>query len=417
MENDRSRDDEIIRRFAGRTKQEGNGADKAPQTHEWPPSLDLEVLAEREPEAPRFIMADWLPEGYATLFAGHGGVGKSAIALHLAVCMAAGIPFFGIPVERRRVLYLSCEDREKVLHWRLARICKHLGLDMAGLRGWLEIIDLVGSDTILWSRDPRTGYSLTAAYGRLDARIKQHDSEVLFVDGVTDTYAGSEGNKAEVKAFVNSLLRLISPERGAVLLIGHVSKPTAMGIGGPTTEGYSGTTGWHNAARARWYLYPETEEGEEGGRHDRTGGLLMQLQKSNLGRIDQSLRFSWDDQAHMFLSSGVAAESLFDRNHRERAERRGILQSFRACAAQVPHIIVPTATQGKRTTYGVLVLRAEFPASLKQGKPSRARFWRGLEALKQEGLVAEQEYMRPDRHRAIQIVLTEKGQMECGVFN
>jgi len=55
--------------------------------------VDLEALGEREPERPRFIISDWLPVGYATLLAGHGGVGKSGIALHLAVCAAAGVPF------------------------------------------------------------------------------------------------------------------------------------------------------------------------------------------------------------------------------------------------------------------------------------------------------------------------------------
>ena len=64
-----------------------------------------------------------LPIGYLSLLAGHGGVGKTSIAKYLAACIGAGRPFFGLPVERRRVLYLSCEDRADVLHWRLARIC------------------------------------------------------------------------------------------------------------------------------------------------------------------------------------------------------------------------------------------------------------------------------------------------------
>src|SRR5262245_12331919 len=42
----------------------------------WPAAIDLTALAEREPEQPRFIVADWVPTGYATLLAGHGGVGK-----------------------------------------------------------------------------------------------------------------------------------------------------------------------------------------------------------------------------------------------------------------------------------------------------------------------------------------------------
>ena len=158
----------------------------------WPPSLDVEALAEREPQPPAFIVPGWVPCGYATLFAGHGGVGKSGIALHLAVCMAAGVPFFSLEVEQRRVTYLSCEDRENILHWRLARICAYTGISLASLRGKLEVIDLVGRDCILWERDPQTGLTVTRAYLELKARVQEYGSQVLMLDGVTDTFAGSE---------------------------------------------------------------------------------------------------------------------------------------------------------------------------------------------------------------------------------
>lgn len=223
-------------------------------TAAWPDPLNLEALAESEPEPPQFIMPDWLPAGYATLLAGHGGVGKSAIALHLAVCSAAGLPFFGLDVSRRHVLYLSCEDRENVLHWRLSRICSHLAVNLASLRNWLNVVDLVGRGAVLWERDPRTGYTVTAAYGLLAQRMEQQHTEMLIVDGVSDTFAGGENVRHEVKRFINAIVALIPEDTGAVLLVGHIAKPNASAA--QTTEGYSGSTAWHNSVRARWYLYP-----------------------------------------------------------------------------------------------------------------------------------------------------------------
>ena len=378
---------------------------------EWPPGLDLEVLAELEPELPQFIIPDWLPCGYATLLAGHGGVGKSAIALHLAVCIAAGEPFFGLEVGRRRVLFLSCEDRRPVLHWRLSRICAHLGIDLASLRGWLEIVDLVGTDAILWDRDPRTGNIITPAYARLQERMGDYQTEVLMVDGVSDTFAGNENARGEVKRFVNGLVALIPPDTGAVLLLGHVSKPGSTA--GANGEGYSGSTGWHNSARARWYLYPEASPGEDGGRDERTGDLILELQKSNLGRTDQSIRFSWHDDAHLFLGREIIGATAADRAHRDRIERKGILGALRACAESIPAIVVPAAQTGQRTAYNTLSLRPEFPDLMRAGKAGRRRFWRQIEALRQMHAIEECAYRRANRHVAAQIVLTAEGVRQC----
>lgn len=369
----------------------------------WPKPLDLAALAQRTPQRPRFVLADWLPAGYATLLAGHGGVGKSAIGLFLCVCIAMGLPFFGIPTECLRVLYLSCEDRESVLHWRLSHICAYLGVNMADLVGHLDIIDLVGHDTVLWERDPRTSYTVTQGYGRLVSRIEKTRPGVLAVDGVSDTFGGNENARTEVKRYVNALLQPLGAD-AALLLLGHVAKLTATNAS--TSEGYSGSTQWHNAVRARWYLYPETEQGEDDKRAKRTGKLQLELQKSNLGRTDQAMTFEWNNDAHLFLASGTFGTSTIDRKHRDHTERLGILHALAGCVDA--QIVVPAATQGPRTAFNVLSKRPEFPQSLRTGR----RFWDQIEHLRQIHAIEEQEYRRADRHRSAQLMLTSHGRGE-----
>jgi len=376
---------------------------------DWPVALDLEALSAVEPEQPKSIM-EGLPCGYATGIFGHGGVGKSAIALHLGACVALGLDFFGLTTERRRVMYLSCEDRAAVLHWRLKRICTHLGVEMASLRGWLVIVDLVGHDAVLWDRDPRTGNTITPSFGRLAHRVTQYETELLVVDGTSDTFAGNENARTDVKRFVNSLVGLVPPDRGAALLVGHVDKNTARSS--DTTEGYSGSTAWNNAVRARWYLRPETTSNEE-GRTERTGGLILELQKANLGRADVEMRFEWDAGAHLFLGQTLGA-SAFDRKHQDRTEQAGIRLAMKACAAA--GVIVPAALQGPRTAYLVLSQQPEFPASLRgKGRPKTARFLRHIENLRQLRHIEECEYRRNDRHHASKLALTTEGLRECGV--
>lgn len=371
----------------------------------WPAPIDLACLAGREPEQPSFIVPGWLPAGYATLFAGHGGVGKSAIALQLAVCIALGLEFAGLQCEQRRVLYLSCEDREGVLHWRLARICARMGIQMADLAGKLDILDLVGHDAMLWAPDPRTGDTYTAAFGHLADRMQASGAEVLMVDGISDTFGGNENARTDAKRYVNALLSIVPADTGALVLIGHVAKPAASES--RTSEGYSGSTGWHNSVRARWYLYPEIEGGDEGGR---TGRLSMDLQKSNLGPSGEAVTWVWDDGAHMFVPE--AAPSRFDRASQERNEQRGILRALKACADA--GISVPAATTGRRTAFHVLSVQPNFADSMRSGGAATRRFWREMERLRSMGMVADSVIRRDDRHKTAVIVLTSFGMRECG---
>lgn len=323
----------------------------------WPEPIDFDELSTHEPEQPRFIIQDWMPAGYATLFAGHGGVGKSGIALHQAVCIALGRPFFGVECEQRNVMYLSCEDRKNVLHWRLSRICAYEQITLADLKGKLFLLDLVGKDTVLWM--PPHGH--TVAFAELEAKFKEHQCQMLYVDGISDTFAGNENSKVDVKRYVNKLISLIDPDDGGIILVGHVSKPSSTQ--GGQGDGYSGTTGWHNSVRARWYLYPERNSGGEDG-STATGDLLLDLQKSNLGPADQSLRFTWSPVHHMFLAN-IEKTDGFERKHQERTERDAILVCIAKCA--VTGIRVPATVQGRKTGYHVLSEMPEFPKTLAGG--------------------------------------------------
>lgn len=371
----------------------------ASQAETWPQSIDLRALSVIEPEPPRFIIPDWLPAGYATLLAGHGGVGKSGIALHLACCIALGRDWWGMETQQRRVLYLSCEDRADVLHWRLSRICRHEGISLADLAGRLSVLDLVGRDTVLWQPSP-SGAVLTAPYGFLRGQMAGHD--VLMVDGISDTFGGNENARTDAKQFVNALVSLIPPDTGAVLLVGHVAKPAASGM---ASEGYSGSTGWHNSVRARWYLRPETQQTDD-GLDERTGDLILELQKSNLGQTDQSMRFRWNSAAHLYAGQVVAGRSKFEQNIRDTKERDSILAALRAVAAEGEHC--PAAMQGPRTTHHVLSVRPELSESLK-GKVNRRRFWRHIEHLRQIHAITISTYRRNNRHEAEALQVAQAG--------
>lgn len=90
------------------------------------PISAAEILATTYP-ALRWAVEGIMPEGFA-LLAGHPKIGKSWLALNMAVSVSHGTPFLGkFPTVRGRVLYAALEDGQRRIQSRL----RDLGLTSA----------------------------------------------------------------------------------------------------------------------------------------------------------------------------------------------------------------------------------------------------------------------------------------------
>jgi RecA-family ATPase len=314
----------------------------------------------------------------------HGGAGKSAIALYLGACIALPARWCGLDAVRRRVYYVSCEDGRDILHWRLARISRHLGIALEDLAAWLYVIDAIGIDPELMIEAGRGEEPMmTALYSALADRVQP--GSVIIIDGASDTYGASEIVRRHVRRFVRALRRLAG-EHGAVLLLAHVDKAAARKS--ESGDRYSGSTAWHNSVRARWELAADGDE------------LVLALAKANHARAGAEIRLRWDESAHMHVPVDAAADGGIVASIRERTEREAILAAIRGCAGADPPVLVPAALTGPRTTWHVLSERQEFPAALRAGdRATRARFARHVELLRQSGAIEEQSVRTDARHR------------------
>ncbi|MCO5099219.1 MAG: AAA family ATPase [Rhodocyclaceae bacterium] len=350
-----------------------------------PRLLDLEALAGRRPEPPHFLVPGWLPAGEPTLFGAHGGTGKSALALRLAVCRVLGRDFYGLPCERGAVDFVSYEDSEKVLHWRLSRVCDVLGVPMADVAPGLRLFDGTQCLSGWFARGEHGETGPTEAFHEMAGRIGG-PGRLVIVDGASDVYAGNENDRAQVKAFIRTLRRLIA-EDGALILIAHVDKQGAKA--GSDALGFSGSTGWHNSVRCRWFAYAETDE--EGGE---TGNIVVEVRKSNLGRSGASLVLAFDETSGTFerVDTGQAPRGrVFQRVD----EAEAIIAVVRdAWIAGDP---IPAASSGTRTAHSVAEARGALPASLR-GRTGRKRFYRALEELRASKAVCVEVARRGNRH-------------------
>jgi RecA-family ATPase len=225
----------------------------------------------------------------------------------------------------------------------------------------------------------RDGLALTALHEWLSERMK--DIEVLVIDGASDAFDWNEVVRRAVRFFIRTVRKLI-PKTGAVILLAHVDKPAAKMPG--TSQGYSGSTAWHNSVRARWYLRPAKAQED----NDEPDELVLECQKSNHSGHGQRLTLRWSDEAHLFVGEALPATTRLDRELADADAREQLVELIRA--ASVP---IPAAMTGQRTAYHVLSAMALPEVYVRD----RRRFARDLEALRVAGKVVDVERRTADR--------------------
>lgn len=354
-----------------------------------PVEVDLRSLPLVPPPVP-FIIPGWLPAGVVTLFAAHGGAGKSFIALYIAVCVATGRHPFeaGVRIPRRRVLFYSAEDGLPVLQGRLRRYLDHMGVSVEDLDGWLEVLDATASDNVLFRADRGSG-ATTERYDWLAGEVRAFGAEVLIFDNASDAMDANENDRAAVRQFM-SALRNVAP---TVLLLSHVDAASSMARP-RDAKGYSGSTAWNNSARSRWFLTKEAG-----------GSLVLQQPKVNYARAGAEVLLQWDDTHGVFTVSGSYAQSPGGDIYRTLLLR--LLLDALADGADVS----PHATANNNLNR-VLRAQPDFPTRL-DNVAIRGEFaeWQRL------GLVRIEDYRRQSRQTGQRLVLTERGRAMAAANN
>jgi len=346
-----------------------------------PELLDWEALAQHDPEPAVFLAGPLFPEGEATLLSGHGGVHKSRFCKQFAVACGLGISFLGLPTRQRKVTYFSFEDNKTTLHRDFAAICKTQGKSLLDLKRWVFAFDGTRTDSVIFS-DKLDTY-LTRLYSWVKSKVADTEAEVVIVDGITDVYDANESDRAKVKAFVRAMLMLIPPT-GAVILIGHVNRDTARNP--KTSEGYSGSTGWHNAVRSRMYM-----RAVSGTSH--VDGFLVELKKNQFASQEFTLRVSFNAAAGVLVPDDRPLPGTAEP---EENDLDVLVEIVRAADERGDP--VPAASTGQRTAFHVMSVQETFPAVFAGQKAPRS-FRQAMERLRAAGRIRAREEKGPSRHK------------------
>jgi RecA-family ATPase len=283
-------DDEEVRRAEERSWR-ASGSDRERRSHGGDAAAPFSftvasTLAGIAPPPRRWLVPSWIPDRVTTLLYGDGGTGKSLLALQLMTAAASGTQWLGLPVDRRRVFALFCEDEEDEVHRRLVDVTAAAGvrLDTLDALAWRSLVD---EDAILATPDPSCPTSMvpTPSWGRLVATVEEHGARLVVLDTAADIFGGDEIKRAQVRAFLAMLSRLARRIDGAVLVTGH---PSVEGM--RSGAGTSGSTGWNAGARSRLYLARPEDSGDEWDPHAR----VLTRKKANMAGIGDTIALRWE---------------------------------------------------------------------------------------------------------------------------
>lgn len=340
---------------------------------------------------PPHIIDKLLPVGVASSAAGHGGAGKTAFALHAAVSVAIGRPFMGLDVEQVPVLVYSAEDGAEILRYRLKHIIEREQIAPAQLAESLHIIDATNIDPALFiERHEHDTFgsqkrgTTTPAFDSLADMANEVRARLVIIDNASDVFEANENERARVRGFIRALAQLARSIDGAVLLLSHVDKATAKH--GGNSEGYSGSTAWHNSVRSRMFLHGE-------GRN-----LTLEHQKANFGPLADDLHMSWHD--------GVLMAGHVE--HTEHPDTETDLRHTAAILDMIHHRFrrgeFISISRSVGNAYSVLSPLPGFP------KIDKRTFWRLMDQAENAGRLTRETYRAASRKIKERYVVTEAGQ-------
>jgi hypothetical protein len=342
--------------------------------------VSLQNIQEAELPSPEYAVEPLIPQGEVTLCGGHGGGGKSILALILMAHYAAGVSWFGLQVKGGGALYISLEDHGTLVKYRLKKICEIYNLPFETVIENLTILDGSETDGALCSEINEHGVrniAMTPLFNEVKEASKK--SGLITIDNASDAYGADENSRRQVRRFIRELRTLARENDAGLFLLAHIDKMAARN--GAQGNTYSGSTAWHNSVRSRLALT------------EKDGHVELVQEKLNLGKkLERAIRLTWHDG--VLIPDGDIAEGA-DAENRGDTDKAAVLAAIEK--AIVDGLNVPTARTGPANCHGTLERLPDLPGHLR-GRKGREAFYRTLTELQREGALQVEEYTTPSRH-------------------
>lgn len=363
------------------------------------PTVDVAGVWDNPSPEPDFVWDKHIPRGHVCLLSGHGGSGKSTAALQLCVAVAMGLPLWGVPTTQGPVVFFSGEDAGPILRHRLAAICHNLNVNPHLLAQRLLVLDAT-SEPVLYRELAEFGrHTLEPApvFHRLAEILTERQPALCVVDNASDAYEANENDRAQVRAFVRGLASLgRQGSNPAIMLLTHTPKASVRGGG----ESYSGSTAWHNSARARLSLAPDRDD---------PARVILTLDKLNLAPMTaEPLRLARTMGGVLVLDSETPDFSGLTGEPTEPPET-AILRILADFNRRGEHVSAEQSAHGN--AWKMLRPESAFP---KRSFPTAGTLFAALRQMERSGTIEKGIYVNSYRKERTEWLLTLAGWESIG---
>lgn len=344
------------------------------------------------------LIAGLVADEDVTLLGGHGGVGKSFLALQMACAVALGGEVLGQSARKSRVLYYSAEDGRKRLTRRLRSMEGRFGYDVEKLRGNLKVIDAselepLYGETVEPSSDGKRFAKVLgprADFASLQKMVEAFDPQLVVIDGASDTFDGNEIVRREVRAFIKMLRRVHLARKVGVLLLVHIDRSSARGHAS-NDDGYAGSTAWHNSCRRRIFLQHEVKKSkDDSGEVTITEErFLLRVMKNQDGPPAPDMELLRDDSGLWELGVQIDLEALAGAHTNHAKIVAQLIHDYYTRGTFISTSLAPNAPTG---AYATLKNDPQFPPGL-----SKKRTADIVRSLERDGFLSKEPYQRANR--------------------
>jgi KaiC/GvpD/RAD55 family RecA-like ATPase len=182
-------------------------------------------------ERVEFIVDGLVPSRGVTIFSGEGGIGKSFIALDMALAVASGGDFAKIyPCRKGGVLYVDLENDESTLGRRLVQLARGRELDVDALEIHVPKRGQEGVELEIDTPDGRAW---------LRTAVKRYSPCLLVVDSLIAAHRSDESNNVMMRQLMAGLDSIARSGELGLVVVHHQRKRGTVNDAGQLMRGAS----------------------------------------------------------------------------------------------------------------------------------------------------------------------------------